>query len=373
MKKPAHLQKSREGLSGLTVLTLATLAITTWLDRKAPGKAKPQRATLPSAKAPAVPSAAKTRTEGGEGSAAGGGDAVPVDHPPGLIGIGQSIFLRFSRDNATLTAAGIAFYLLLSIFPGLAALVSVYGLFGDPAEVGKQIAPFAGLLPPEAMKLLNQGLEGFIRSSADSHMSLALITSLLLALWSARAAMSSIMVGLTVAYEEADKRSFVIQTLISLALTIGAVAFAVIAIFAIAVLPAVLALVRLDKTVEAALVYGRWPLLAALVVLGFAVLFRFAPYRSHPRWRWISWGSSVSTLLWLLGSFAFSFYVGHFGSYDATYGSLGAVVILLLWFWVSSLVMILGAEIDSELDLRATNGGSPVAGTPPSAGPPKRA
>jgi membrane protein len=119
-------------------------------------------------------------------------------------------------------------------------------------------------------------------------------------------------------------------------------------------------------------VWGRWPLLTLMVVLGFAVLYRFAPHRSHPRWRWITWGSAIATALWIVGSVLFSFYVSHFGSYDATYGSLGAVIILLLWFWVSALVMILGAEIDSELDTRATNGGAPLAGTAPSAGPPSK-
>ena len=310
------------------------------------------------------------QTTGGVGAAVNGSNVVPVAHHSGLWGICRSIFDRFNRDNAMMTAAGIAFYLLVSIFPGLAALVAVYGLVGDPSEVSRQIAPFSRLLPPEAMKLLTDGLQGFILKSQGSHVSLPLVTSLALALWSSRAAMSSIMVGLTIAYEETDKRSFIVQILVSIILTVGAVMFAAVAVFSIAVVPAILALVYLDKSVEALLVYGRWPLLGAMLVLGYAVLYRFAPYRSHPRWRWISWGSGVATVLWLAGSFGFSFYVGHFGSYDATYGSLGAVVVLLLWFWVSALVMILGAEIDSELDLRATNGGSPTAGTPPSAGPP---
>ena len=356
-------------LSGLTVLTLTTLAVTSLLSR---------------GRQPAVARTAVARTQIPASTVKPGGTgapqpavnpstttAAPVDHPAGLIGIGRSIIDRFGRDNASLTAAGIAFYLLSSIFPGLAALVSVYGLFGDPADVGRQIAPFAGLLPPDAMKLLNDGLQGFIKSSANSHLSFALVTSLLIALWSARAAMASIMAGLCIAYEEVDKRSFVVQTLVSLALTIGAVAFAMVAIFAIAVIPALLAFVYLDKPVEAALVWGRWPILAMLVVLGFSVLYRFAAYRTHPRWRWITWGSGIATVLWLGGSVLFSFYVSHFGSYNATYGSLGAVIVLLLWFWVSALVLLLGAEIDSELDVRATDGGSPTAGTAPSAGPPR--
>lgn len=361
----ARLDSGSGNLSGLTVLALATLAVTN-LVRGSRGRSVAARSKVAT---PAVPSAPREAPTGGT-SAPGGVAAAPVEHRPGLIGIGRSVIDRFNRDNATLTAAGIAFYLLLSIFPGLASLVSIYGLFGDPADVGRQIAPFAGLLPPEAMKLLNEGLAGFIKSSQNSHVSLALVTSLGLAIWTARTAMSSIMVGLNIAYEETERRSFIVATLISLGLTVGAVIFAVVAIFAIAVVPALLAFVYLGSAVENLLFYGRWPVLALLVVFGFALLYRFAPDRSHPRWRWITWGSAIATGLWLVGSFVFSFYVSHFGAYDATYGSLGAVVVLLLWFWVSALVMILGAEIDSELDLRATRAGSPTAGTSPSAGPP---
>lgn len=350
----------------------ALAAVTAWRDKRRtsqpvqPVQAYPGIAASASDRQPPAGVALPT---------AGGLIAAPVAHPAGFFGIIRSIIDRFSRDNVSLMAAGIAFYLLSSVFPGLAALVSIYGLVGDPNEVGRQIAPFAGLLPPEAMNLLTNSMEGFIKasSSAGSHISLALVTSVVIALWSARAAMSAIMTGLNIAYEEVDQRSFLVQTLVSLALTVGVLAFVVIAIFSIAVVPAILALFYLGETMQALVEYGRWPLLAAVVVLGFAVLYRFAPFRSHARWQWITWGSAIATTLWLIGSILFSYYVRHFGSYDATYGSIGAVIILLLWFWFGALVMILGAEIDSELDIRATKGGAPTAGTPPSAGPPQNA
>lgn len=353
--------RSPRALSGLTVLALTTLAASNLLR----GIGKPARSRREAAVQPST-----RPIEVGGTVASGNGAAEPVDHLPGIFGLCRSIFDRFNRDNASQTAAGIAFYLFVSIFPGLAVLVSIYGLIGDPANVGQQIAPFASLLPPEAMKLLNDGLAGFIKTSGESHVSVALATSLALALWSARNAMASIMVGLNIAYEEIERRSFIVTTLISLALTLGAIVFAVVAVGAVAVVPAVLSFFYLGAFVENLLFYGRWPLLAATVVLGFAVLYRFAPDRSHARWRWITWGSGIATILWLSGSVLFSFYVSHFSSYDATYGSLGAVVVLLLWFWVSSLVMVLGAEIDAELDVRATKTGSPTGGTPPSSGPP---
>lgn len=357
--------------AGFTVVAAATLAFANaWRERRS-GVSK----SVPADPRVAASEPDRQPPAGVALPTAGGLVAAPVAHRAGFIGIIRSIIDRFSRDNVSLMAAGIAFYLLSSIFPGLAALVSIYGLVGDPTDVSRQIAPFAGLLPPEAMNLLSNSLEGFIKASsgAGSHISLALVTSLLIALWSARAAMSAIMTGLNIAYEEVDQRSFVVQTLVSLALTVGVLAFVLVAIFAIAVVPAILALFYLGDTLQALIEYGRWPLLAGVVVFCFAVLYRFAPFRSHPRWRWITWGSALATTLWLIGSFLFSYYVRHFGSYDATYGSIGAVIILLLWFWFGALVMLLGAEIDSELDIRATKGGAPTAGTPPSAGPPRQA
>ena len=297
-------------------------------------------------------------------------DAAPVEHQPGIWGIAKSVYARFGRDNASLAAAGVAFYMFLSLFPGLAALVSLFGLVADPNSIGAQIAPFARLLPPEAMKLLNEGLAGFVESSTGAHLSLALLAGVAAALWSARAAMSAVMLGLNIAFEETERRSFVVQTLLSLALTAGAVLFLGGALFALAVVPAVLAFLRLGPVVANLLAYGRWPVLAALVVLGFAVLYRFAPDRRHPRWQWISWGAGVAALVWLAGSAAFSLYVSNFGSYDATYGSLGAVAVLLLWFWVSALILLVGAEINAELEARDRTAGSPLAALPPGGSPP---
>jgi membrane protein len=295
--------------------------------------------------------------------------AAPVDHPSGMIGIGRSIADRIGRDNITLVAAGIAFYAMLSLFPALAALVSLYGLVGNPADVARRISDYGNLLPPEALKLITGGLDSFA-SKNGSQLSLALVTSVLLALWSARAGVTAVMTGLNIAYEEVEQRSFIMQNVVALLLTLGSVVFGVVVMVGIAVIPLVLKLVYLGNVAATVINIARWPILAVLVVFGFAVIYRIAPSRSHARWRWITWGSAIAALLWLLGSFAFSFYVGAFGSYDATYGSLGAVVVLLLWLWVSALVLLFGAEIDAELDKRATEGGSPLASVPAGAGPP---
>jgi membrane protein len=173
---------------------------------------------------------------------------------------------------------------------------------------------------------------------------------LAVALWSAKAAVSSLMTGLNIANEQTEKRGFIVQQIIALALTLGAVLFAMIALAALAVLPAVIAFLPLPPVMETALGLGRWPLLAILVAFALAVVYRFGAYKEHPKWRWITWGAAIATAIWIVGSAVFSFYVSHFGSYDATYGSLAAPVVLLLWFWISALIVLVGAEIDAELE-----------------------
>jgi membrane protein len=261
------------------------------------------------------------------------------------------IFKRVSRDNLTLIAAGVAFYALLALFPALGVMVSLYGLIADPGKIAHQIEDFGNLLPPEALKLLTDALQSIVQTGSAKH-DVALVTSLLVSMWSAKAALSSIMTGLTIAYEKTDERSFIMQNAVAFGLTLGGIAFAIVALAALAGIPALLSLIPLDDSLRTLLALGRWPILAMLVLFATAVLYRFAPYRTEPKWRWITWGSAFAALVWLAASALFSFYVTHFGSYDATYGSLGAVVVLLLWFWVGTLVLLAGAEIDAELEVR---------------------
>ncbi len=295
------------------------------------------------------------------GKAGTSGDATK--HPPGFLGIARSVYDRFGNDNITLVAAGVAFYIMLSIFPALAALVSLYALVGNPDDVASRIQDYGYLLPPAALKLIIDGLHNFAKT-AGSTLSWALGTSLLLALWSARNGISSIMTGLNIAYEEVETRSFVVQTAIALGLTLGAILFAAVVIFAVAIIPIILAFLPYGSALSPILNFARWPVLAVFVAVGLAVIYRYGPSRENASWRWISWGSVIATVLWLGGSIGFSVYVSKFGSYDATYGALGAVVVLLLWLWVSAIVLLVGAEIDGELDQRATLAGHPLAAVP---------
>ena len=341
-------------LSGLLLAMAAGIA----LGKLAGPLPRPDGATGLIGPAPLLP----TRTSH---AAAVNPDPVPVTHRPGLVGIIWSVLDRLGRDNVTMVAAGVSFYALLALFPALAAIVALYGLFGDPAEVSRQLAPFSDLLPPEALKLINDGLQSFT-SKSKPHVNIALITGVLLALWSARAGIASIMTGLNIAYEEVERRSIIVQNLVALGMTLAAIVIAIAIIFAIGVIPAALALLPVPPQLATIIALVRWPILAVVMLLGFAVLYRFAPCRRDAHWQWITWGSATATVLWLLGSAAFSFYVSHFGSYDATYGSLGAVVVLLLWFWVAALVFLMGAEVDAELHTRALTTGSPTSGLPTS-------
>lgn len=265
-----------------------------------------------------------------------------------LVQIVKNIFIRMGHDNLLLVAAGCAFYAMTAIFPAIAAFVSIFGLFADPHAVHDQIAGFSNLLPPEALKLLTDAVDNYVGKS-HSAMNAALLVSLVLALWTAKAGMASLMTGLNIVNEQPERRGFFLQQFVGLSLTLGAILLAMVAFAAVALLPAIIGFLPVDDTIRYWLEFGRWPLLALAVAIALAVLYRFGPSREQPKWRWITWGAAVATVLWLIGSAGFSFYVSNFASYDKTYGSLAAPVILLLWFWVSALVVLLGAEVDAEL------------------------
>ena len=265
-----------------------------------------------------------------------------------LIRIAVNVIMRIGRDNLMLVAAGVAFYAMTAIFPAIAVLVSIYGLFANPSGVENQIAEFSSLLPADSLKLLTDALESFARKS-NSTLNVALLISFGIALWSAKAGIAALMTGLNIANETTEKRSILVQQFTGLALTLGAILFAAVALVIIAFLPAAFDLFPHMKDEQYVLSLGRWPLLALLICFSLAVIYRFGPCREQAKWRWITLGSAMATVPWLAGSGGFSFYVSRFGSYDKMYGSLAAPVVLLLWFWMSALVVLLGAEIDAEM------------------------
>lgn len=268
---------------------------------------------------------------------------------------------RISRDNLSVLAAGAAFYALLSIFPALTAMVSLYGLITDPSMVGRQVTAMQGVLPPEAAALIATWLQTFVKGP-PSRFGIGLIVSVLLAFWSAWSATGMLMTAVNACYGEQENRNFVWFNLRAVALTAGLALFGIAALALLAVLPAALRLLPLPEAWTDAIALVRWPILAGIVLIALAIVYHYAPDRAQPKWQWISWGAVAATALWLSGSAAFTLYVSKVGSYDKTYGSLGAVIILLLWFYLSAYVTLIGAELNAEIERQAIRKPSTSAG-----------
>jgi membrane protein len=253
------------------------------------------------------------------------------------------------KDNLSIVAAGVAFYSLLAIFPALAALVSIYGLVADPAELQRHIATVGRLLPPDAFRILDQQLTDIVTGSGGA-LTFAAIGGILLALWSAAKGMKALITALNIAYEEEERRGFFRLNGLALLLTFGAVVFFLLSVSMIVVIPVALAWLGLPETASTLLSFLRWPLLAVLIMMALAVLYRYAPDRNQPRWQWVSWGAVIATLLWLVASALFSWYAANFGKYNETYGSMGAVILLLMWFFLSAYAVLIGAEFNAEME-----------------------
>jgi membrane protein len=274
----------------------------------------------------------------------------PSEIPPrGWFAILRRVKAEVKEDNVTLLAAGVAFYAMLAIFPAIIAVVTVYGMVADPNQVESQVSEFAKGLPSGADALLTEQL-GNVVDAGRQALSIGLAISLLAVLWSASSGVQGLVKGLNLVYDEQETRGFLKLRGLSLLLTLGAILVTVVALALIAVFPGVVDGLGLGQAAELAASIARWVVLALLVLVALAVLYRFAPDRANPRWRWVSWGAVVALVLWLLGSVGFSWYVDNFGKYNQTYGALAAVIILLLWLFLSSFAVLFGAELDAEIE-----------------------
>lgn len=258
------------------------------------------------------------------------------------------VWRALARDNISIMAAGIADHAMLSIFPGMSALVLTYGLVADPLTIERHISALVGVLPSEALNLLSTQLNALV-SAPPERLGIGLLVSVVIALWSATSGTSAMMNALTIAYEGKEQRGLLHFYGLSLALTVGGVVFLLVTLLLIAGVPAMVTRLPLSPFWEQALPLIRFPLLAILAFLGLGTLYRLAPYRKRPGWDFLRAGTIAASLLWLAGSAAFSFYASHFGSYDRMYGSLGAVAIMLVWLWVSAYIVLAGAELNGEI------------------------
>lgn len=260
---------------------------------------------------------------------------------------GRRVARDLGEDNLTLIAAGVAFYAMLALFPAIIAMVTVYALVADAQQVRDQIEPLMTGVPPAVRDIVIDQLTKAVDAS-DSGLTVGLVVSLAATLWAASGGMRALMTGLNVITEQTETRGFLALKSIALGLTLGGLITAAVALGFIAVLPVLLDRIGLDPVARTVVQIGRWVLLVVLVDLGLAVVYRYGPTpRPDARWRWITWGTVTALVVWVLASIGFSFYVSSFGGYNKTYGGLAAVIVLLLWLWLSALAILVGAEIDS--------------------------
>ncbi len=274
----------------------------------------------------------------------------------------KRVYAGFNDDRLMTEAAGVTFYTLLAIFPAMATLVSLYGLIADPATVNDQLQSLQGVVPGGGLDIITQQVKA-LTANPKQALGFAFATGLLTSLWSSNQGIKGLFDALNVVYHEKEKRGIVKRTLVTLAFTFGAIVFIILAMTAIVVVPIVFNYFGFGDWASTLLSAARWPALLVVLAVFLSAVYKFGPSREQARWKWVSWGSAVATLLWLAGSAGFSYYVANFGSYNKTYGSLGAAIGFMTWIWISSIIVLLGGELNAELEQqteRDTTTGAPL-------------
>ena len=262
-----------------------------------------------------------------------------------------AVFNGISEDRIFLVAAGVTFYAILALFPGIGALVSVYGLFANPATIAGHLNTLSGVAPGGAMEVLNGELTR-LATQKGATLGLGFAVSLVVGLWFSNSGMTGLFDALNAVYEEKEQRSLVKYYATTLAFTAGAIVLGLISIAIIVAVPVVLNFIPNASVTAILLEIVRWPLIFVLVGGAIAVLYKYAPCRGSAQWRWILWSAAAAGLVWLGVSALFSWYVASFGSYNKTYGSLGAIFGFMTWMWISMVVVLIGAKLNSELERR---------------------
>ncbi len=271
----------------------------------------------------------------------------------GMKDVFWRIYASIADDRVLLIAAGVTFYLLLSLFPTATVLVSLYGVFSDPAAIVDRINFLSTVMPADALNIFLDQLRA-LTSERNTTLSLGIIFGVLLALWSSNSGIKALFEAMNVAYGENEKRSLVRLNLISLAFTFGALLIAVITIIFMGVVPALLKYLWLDAWTEIIIRIARWPLMMVFVGAGIMALYRFGPSREPARLGWITWGAVFATVFWMIASLGVTYYLSNIADYNATYGTLGALVGFMVWTWVSVIIVVIGAEINAELEHQTT-------------------
>ena len=262
-------------------------------------------------------------------------------------------YLRTEEDRLLATAGGVVFFGLLAVFPAVTALVSSYGLFADASTIGANLSSLALMLPQGSFQIVQDQIARVL-DKGPAALGTTFLFGLALAIWSANAGVKAIIDALNVVYEEQEKRSFLRLNLLSLAFTIGGIAALLIMVGAVVAFPLALDRIGLPPESRHIVSVARWPLLLLVLLAGLAVLYRFGPSRAATRGQWLGVGTLTAGLLWIAGSSLLSWYLSNFANYDATYGSLGAAIGLMMWMWMSAIIVLYGAELNSEIESRRT-------------------
>jgi membrane protein len=275
---------------------------------------------------------------------------IPTDIPAkGWKDIAFRLKDEIAEDHMSLIAAGVAFYGLLALFPAITALIAISGLLVEPNTVIDQLSSLRGVVPEEVIAIVTDQATA-VAGSREGGLGLAAIFGLLLALYSASKGMASLMEGINVAYDETEERGFIRLKLVTFGLTLFLMFGLVVALLAMLGLPAVLAVFNFGGVAEALASLISFAVLLVLTMLGLAVLYRYGPSRDEPEWNWASAGAVIGCILWLIASAGFAFYVSNFGTYNESFGTLAGVIVLLMWFWISAFIILLGAELNAEME-----------------------
>ena len=255
------------------------------------------------------------------------------------------------RDNVSLVAAGVAFYVFLAVFPAIAAVVSLYGLLYDPVDIQRQTLHLIGLIPPQALELLQNQLGRM--AGVERVLGPGFALGIALTLWGASRGMKALMTALGTIYGVTERRNFIRFNVVGLFFALCAMAFILVALVVIIAFPIALRALGLPELSSLSTELLRWIPLGVFVMVGLALLYRYAPHRREAKFRWVSWGSFAAAFLWLLASAVFSQYISYFGTFNATYGSLGAAIILLLWFYLGAYAVLLGGALNAGIERRS--------------------
>jgi membrane protein len=292
-----------------------------------------------------------------------GRDARRPYHIPlkGWWQVAERVLSEASRDNLSVIAAGCAFYALFAIFPALSALIALYGLMIDPATIENQLGMLSSVLPGEAYNMVIEQVR-ILAAASNRTLGWSFGVSLALSIWSVMSLTQAIFAALNIAYEEEERRSFLQFYISALVFALAGMIGGLFLLLAVVYVPILFAYAGYLEGYEEIIAVARWPLMALVVLALLATLYRYGPCRPSPKWSWVSVGSLFATAVWLLASAGFSYYVGHFARYDKVYGSIGAVIVLLFWLYLTFYIVLLGAEINAELELQTAQ--DTTSGTP---------